>query len=330
MAHALWQRTVRIGMAAGAAALFLGAQPLDEGRRAGAVTDHLLIISIDGLRPDAIAAYDAKTLLRLMAEGSYSLEAQTIFPSKTLPSHTSMLTGVGPEIHGITWNTDETASHGVVAVPTMFELARREGFETAAFFSKAKFRHLVRRGSLDHVQAPEGRAANLLATRTVEDARNYLTHRRPGVLFVHIAEPDYAGHSVGWMSFAYRWSVKRADAAVGELLEIANRAYGPGNYTVIVTADHGGHGRNHGTADDRDMTIPWITWGKGVRAAGALPTGIRTMDTAATALWLLGVPVPAEWEGRPIREAYTEAARVAADTAADAFRAAGMPLPGMF
>ncbi|HSL70133.1 MAG TPA: ectonucleotide pyrophosphatase/phosphodiesterase, partial [Longimicrobiales bacterium] len=228
--------------------------------KSGAVTDHVIVISIDGLRPDAIDKYQLSTLMRLRAEGAHATEARTIFPSKTLPSHTSMLTGVGPEIHGITWNSDRTAEFGVVETPTVFAIAKAGGFTTAAFFSKAKFHHLQQPGTLDYTQAPSG-VEVFMATRTVPDAINYLRHRRPNLLFVHIGEPDYAGHSIGWMSFAYGWAARRADGAVGTLLEAADRTYGKGNYTVLVTADHGGHSRDHGSDDPRDMTIPWIVWG---------------------------------------------------------------------
>ena len=108
-------------------------------------------------------------------------------------------------------------------------------------------------------------------------------------MFVHLADPDFAGHAFGWMSGAYGWAVGSADHQIGELLEAADRAFGPGEYTVIVTADHGGHGRNHGSDDPRDVTIPWIAWGKGVARGRTLPAGIRTFDTAVTALSLLGV-----------------------------------------
>ena len=275
----------------------------------GAVTDHVVIVSLDGLRPDAIEKYGARNLQRLMREGAYSLKAQTIFPSKTLPSHTSMLTGVPPAVHGITWNEDETDKHGVVSVPTVFEIAHEKGFTTAAFFSKPKFHHLEREGSLDHTQAPNGE--KLTAARTVGDAITYLRHRQPSLMFVHIGEADYAGHTMGWMSTVYGWAVKRADAAVGELLEAADRAYGEGNYTVIVTADHGGHGRNHGTDDPRDMTIPWIVWGEGV-GGGEINGAVKTMDTAATALWLLGVAAPPTWTGSAVAGAFTSGAQLAA------------------
>ncbi|MGH7449160.1 MAG: alkaline phosphatase family protein, partial [Longimicrobiales bacterium] len=109
----------------------------------GGRTDHVIVVSIDGLRPDAIERFDAATLMRLMAEGAWSLEATTILPSITLPSHTSMLTGVEPEVHGVTWNSELMDIHGHVATPTIFAVAKQAGLRTAAFFSKAKFAHLA-------------------------------------------------------------------------------------------------------------------------------------------------------------------------------------------
>ena len=40
-----------------------------------------------------------------------------------------------------------------------------------------------------------------------------------------------------------------ADAAINQLIVLAERAYGAGNFSLIVTADHGGHGTNHGSDD---------------------------------------------------------------------------------
>src|SRR5688572_20486500 len=285
-----------------------------------AATDHVIIVSVDGLRPDAIARFNAATIGRLAREGSHSLAATTINPSKTLASHTSMLTGEGPEEHGIKWNTNETDTHSHVAVPTVFALARERGLRTAAFFSKGKFNHLEVPGSLDHTQAPEGNG-KWSAERTVRDVERYLASSRPNLTFVHLGEPDYAGHFWGWMSWMYGRAVRTADAAVARLVVAADRAFGAGNYTFILTADHGGHGRSHGSDRPEDVTIPWITWGEGVRAGATLPDGIRTMDTAGTALWLLGVDVPSGWTGVPVREAFTETARLAADLSTSPARA---------
>jgi predicted AlkP superfamily pyrophosphatase or phosphodiesterase len=264
-------------------------------------SSHVVVISIDGLRPDAIEKFGARTLQELMRQGSYTLAAQTIMPSRTLPSHTSMLTGEEPEQHGITWNSNETDDHGVVAVPTIFAKAHEAGFRTAAFFSKGKFNHLEVPNSLDHTEAPEGND-KWSASRTVASVERYLATERPNLLFVHIGEPDYAGHKFSWMSTFYGSAVRKADRAVDRVLAAADKAYGAGNYTVIVTADHGGHGWSHGSEDRRDVTIPWITWGKGVQGGTVLGDGVRTMDTAVTALWLLGLD--GLGVGRPVQTAF--------------------------
>ncbi|HEY0970009.1 MAG TPA: alkaline phosphatase family protein [Gemmatimonadales bacterium] len=297
-------------------ACFPGPPPSTGPAPAGRVTQHVVIVSIDGLRPDAIERFGATTIQRLMREGAYTLDARTILPAKTLPSHTSMLTGVPPSVHGVDWNTDRTGEardeHGEVptpdslAVPTVFELAHDAGFVTAAFFSKAKFHHLQTPGSLDYTQAPRLTLVPWGAERTVGDAAAYVRRYRPNLVFVHIGEPDYAGHAVGYMSWVYGENVRIADRALERLVQAADDAYGAGDYTLIVTADHGGHGHGHGEDVPTDVTIPWIAYGEGVRAGTVLGPGVSTMDTAATALWLLGVPVPEWWEGEPVERAFVE------------------------
>jgi arylsulfatase A-like enzyme len=53
------------------------------------------------------------------------------------------------------------------------------------------------------------------------------------------------------------------------------------------------------------MTIPWVAWGKSVKAGTTLTRPVNTTDTTATALWLLGVPIPAQLDGRPVYEAFS-------------------------
>jgi arylsulfatase A-like enzyme len=282
---------------------------------AGAVTDHVVVISVDGLRPDAIGRFGATTILRLQREGAVASRARTVLPSKTLPSHTSMLTGEDVQEHGIDWNSNETGDHGHVAIPTVFGLARARGFHTAAFFSKGKFNHLEVPGSLDYSQAPNGNG-RWGVEQTAGDVERYLAAQRPNLLFVHFGEPDFSGHVWGWMSHFYGRGVRKADVGVARVLAAADRAYGKGNYTVILTADHGGHGRSHGSSDPRDTTIPWITWGKGVTGGSTVTQDVRTMDTAGTALWLLGVAAPEGFAGNAVSSAYTGDAQTRASEAA--------------
>jgi len=268
------------------------------------LTRNVVLVSVDGLRPDAIGEFEAPTLQRLMREGSYSLAARTIMPSTTLPSHTSMLSGEPPEDHGVFWNNVISAKTDVVGFPTIFSVARAHGYRTAAFFSKSKFEPLQRPGTLDYSQAPGGWFGRWSSNRTMADVRSYLAKERPNLLFIHLSDPDRAGHSSGWMSHAYGRAVHETDEAIGALVDAADTAYGKGNYSLLVTADHGGHDRGHGTDDPLDVTIPWIAWGQGANAGLLKDVPIQTFDTAPTVLWLLGLETPDEWDGAPVTKAF--------------------------
>jgi predicted AlkP superfamily pyrophosphatase or phosphodiesterase len=70
----------------------------------------LVLISIDGLRPDYITAADAHgakvpNLRRFLKEGAYAEGVQGVIPTVTYPSHTTLVTGVWPSRHGIFANT---------------------------------------------------------------------------------------------------------------------------------------------------------------------------------------------------------------------------------
>jgi len=294
--------------AAGCAARLVSSPAIENAaslRPAAPITAHLVIISVDGLRPDAIGAFDTPHLRTLIREGSYTLDARTILPSKTLPSHTSMLTGEGPERHGVLWNNVAMADRDTVGLPTIFGVARMHGYQTAAFFSKPKFSAIQQPGTLDYSQAPRSWFAKWSVDKTTTDVERFLVTARPHVLFVHLAEPDTTGHRAGWMSAAYGRAVTEADAGVGRIMAAAERAFGRGNYTVIVTSDHGGHGDDHGKDDPRDVTIPWMAWGRGVKP-GPLPASgrVNTVDTASTSLWLLGLQEPTNWAGAPVTAAF--------------------------
>jgi arylsulfatase A-like enzyme len=60
----------------------------------------------------------------------------------------------------------------------------------------------------------------------------------------------------------------------------------------------------HGSAESVDVRIPWVAWGKGVRKGFTVTAVVVQYDTAATALWLLGIPVPESFWGRPVSSAF--------------------------
>src|SRR5690606_39910344 len=125
------------------------------------------------------------------------------------------------------------------------------------------------------------------------------------------SDPDVTGHESGWMSEEYGEAVTATDATLRRLVAAASSAFDPSRFTVIVTADHGGHERDHDSDDPRDTTIPWVAWGEGVQA-GTIGGAVHTVDTASTVLRLLGVRPPSDAEGHPVASAVAPEATVPA------------------
>ena len=70
-------------------------------------------------------------------------------------------------------------------------------------------------------------------------------------------------------------------------------------YTVLITADHGGHEQMHGYDVPEDMTTPLLILQKGL-TPGTLPDGISITDLAPTVAKLLGAAPDPDWEGKSI------------------------------
>ncbi|PQV65031.1 Type I phosphodiesterase / nucleotide pyrophosphatase [Abditibacterium utsteinense] len=230
--------------------------------------------------------------------GAATWNAQTVFPSITLVSHTSMLTGVQPLKHHIFWN-DWIPSRGVVKVPTVFGLAHKNGYTTALFAGKPKFRHLNVPGTLDEFQIPDY-SANVVA----KAAAKYIEAKKPNLCFIHFADSDGAGHKYGWGTPQQVQSFADEDVALKTIREAVKRAGIEKESVFILSADHGGHDKTHGSNSPADMTIPWIAWGDSVKPQFEIKVPVSTCDTAATALWLLDVAVPASFDGKPVKSAF--------------------------
>ncbi len=102
------------------------------------------------------------------------------------------------------------------------------------------------------------------------------------------------------MSAAYMAKVAEADAAIGRVLAAL-----PAQTTVILTSDHGGKDRNHGPDVPENMTVPWVVAGPKVLRRGEMTSRVRQADTAATALWVLGLSLPGSCAGQVVREPFT-------------------------
>ena len=260
--------------------------------------EHVFIISFDGGKPSVMQKSAMPTFLDMAKKGATTWNAQTTKPSITLVAHTSMVTGVQPAKHKVMWN-DWQPQRGLVKVPTVFKIARETGYTTALFAGKLKFRHLNTPGSLDEFQVP-----SYSAKKVATVAAKYIVDAKPNLCFIHFADSDGAGHKYGWGSPEQIQSFADADAALKIVRDAVKEAGIEGKSTFIMSSDHGGHDKTHGTDSPEDMTIPWVAWGAGVKPETTVTDAVNTVDTAATALWLLDLPIPEDWDGKPVASAF--------------------------
>ncbi len=274
-------------------ALLLAAAPLFAcPATAGEPVDHCFVISIDGCAARFLPAYDIPNLRTLTENGSWTLKARTVSPSLTLPATASMVSGLTVRDHGIDWDAYAPA-RGTIRVTTIFTEAHNAGRSTAMFVGYPSLEHLATRGAVDVYQCP-GADDSLIMDSVIED----LFGERRNLYFIQLPQTEAAGRQFGWGSGPYQAAVERADRQIGRLLEAIAREHLSSNSAMIVTSDHGGHDRMFGTGLDEDMVIPWILAGRDVRAGYQITDRMFVLDTAATALAVLGVPIPDTWAGR--------------------------------
>jgi arylsulfatase A-like enzyme len=278
----------------------LVARPTSPARKlvtAQPTADLVVLVSIDGFRPDAITP-DMRGIHRLYLQGASAHVARTIDKSATLPSHASMVSGVDPEQHGLNFNAYRP-EHAAIARPTVFSVAHAAGLPTAMFVGKAKLKHLLNKPT-DAAFTMGGMNCDKL----LKEALPYLREANNGLVFLHFADPDSAGHRYGWMTEEYQNAALKADRCLERVIDTLSDAGKEERTLLLVTSDHGGHGKSHGTRLDVDARIPWYAWGAGAQR-GRVSRAVNTVDTAATALSALGLERPAGMHGRPVDEAIT-------------------------
>ena len=252
----------------------------------------VILISIDGMRPDGVVNCGNPFTEELMKRGSYTLNAQTVMPSVTLPCHMSMFHSVTPERHGITTNDYMPQVRPISGLAEQIKLM---GGKSAMFYGWEPLRDITRPGSLQWAEYFNAYADEHTDAILTDKALKCIEKYHPDFVFLYMVETDEkGGHDAGWMSETYLDYVSHAIGNVKRVIEAAGD-----EYTVIVTADHGGHDRAHGTEMPEDMTIPMFFVGKEFEAGKAIEN-VSILDLAPTVAKIMGVPVPREWEGKAL------------------------------
>ena len=299
------------------------AHPWRLGARAATPVKSVLVISIDGLTPQALSRLGRKRtphLHRLLRQGTSTRNARTsVELTTTLPNHTGMVTGRRIDAdaggHGVTWNdtrksprtVHEAAGEHVDSVFTGVDAA---GGRTALFAGKSKF-SLWNRSWGKAIDRVSIRAKD---ARLAADVRTDLRKQGRMLRFWHIATPDRTGHKHGFMKRRYLDAVVKTDAMVGSVLRtIEQTPRLRKSVAIVLTSDHGAtRGRKHNDpAKLTNQKVLFVAKGPGIARGADLyainsgivanPGGtqpaydadlppVRNGDAGNLALQLLGLP----------------------------------------
>ncbi|MCL4513979.1 MAG: alkaline phosphatase family protein [Firmicutes bacterium] len=270
---------------------------------AGAVARPLVrrvvLVVVDGLRADTSLTMPFLNELRRQGAATTLTVGQ---PSFSKPGYTVLSTGAWQEVNGVTLNTHQ----GLTAADTVFREAKAAGVTTAAIADEwwgevngpvVTYPYYYADSASHDPRTDEEAYANTL--RSLREDRAALT-------LVHFCQVDTQAHeSGGARTRRYLAAAMHIDGFIrgiaGEL-DLSRDV-------LMVTADHGHLDKNnrggsgHGGWEPEVVTVPLVIAGRGVPGGLALAPG-RQVDVPATVSALLGLPAPAENQGRILWQAF--------------------------
>ena len=252
----------------------------------------VILISIDGMRPDGLKACGNPYLSELEKKCAYTYNASSMKPSVTFPCHFSMTHSVTPERHGILTNTYIPQVRPVTGI---FEKIKAAGGVSSMFYGWEPLRDIVSPGTLRFATYINAYMKESSDTVLTDEAIRNIEENHPDFVFLYMVETDEkGGHDNGWMSEEY---LRRISIAIDNVKRVFDK-FGE-EYSIIIMADHGGHDRSHGSELPEDMIIPLFFYGKDF-AAGEITRELSLLDIAPTIADIMGVEPEREWEGSSV------------------------------
>ena len=251
--------------------------------------EKVILISVDGMRPDGFLSCGNPYTQQLMKMAYYTLDGKTVMPSVTLPCHMSLFHSTTPQRHGITTNLYLPMARPINGLFEQLKYGKRV---CAMYYGWEPLRDVARPESLKFAEFINSYSEESVDTALTDSALARIEKSKPDFVFLYMVDTDEkGGHDNGWMSDEY---LRRISIAVDNIRRVIETC--GDEYTVIITADHGGHDRTHGTDLPEDTTIPMFYIGKAFEA-GKQFSGGSILDIAPTVAKLMGVPTADEWDG---------------------------------
>jgi len=213
---------------------------------ATAAPPKLLLISIDGLRADALDRGLTPNLQRLIDGGVRARWMTPSYPSLTFPNHYTIVTGLRPDHHGIVNNSMDDATLG------RFELSNRDAVTTSGWWGGEPI--WVGAENVGVRTAPPSWAGRGRPSQwRVYDGKEPLEQRAgivldwlaqtdadaPRLTTLYMEHVDKAGHNYGPESKQYADAIVRADQIVGQVLDGLQQRGLVATTNIIVVSDHG-------------------------------------------------------------------------------------------
>jgi arylsulfatase A-like enzyme/Tfp pilus assembly protein PilF len=286
----------------------------------------VFLITLDTLRADHVACYGYKdvetpTLDALAADGIRFTRAYTHSPI-TNTSHTSILTGLLPSVHGVTDFAVPLAPSHV----TWAELLKKKGYQTAAFIGAIILDSSSLSPGLDRgfdfydnfpakTETKErwGRVERR-AMDVVQHAESWLEKHPngPRFMWVHMYDPHdpYEAPSPFGEKYAkhpYDGEVAYTDSAVGHLIAALKKSGAYQNSIIVVVGDHGEGLGEHGEEThglflyDSTLHVPLIIKAPAAAHHGlVVDSQVRTTDILPTVLSLTNTQASTEFNGESL------------------------------
>ena len=250
-----------------------------------------VLFLVDGMRPDSLV--NIEFAQKIIKKSTYTMNAQTVYPSVTLPCHISLFHSVKPDRHGTTTNI---YTPQVRPIDGLCEVLKKADKQSAIFFNWEEIRDVSRPNSIARASFYAGKKIGYLEAgeKLTDELIDYVKSYETDFAFLYFGYTDWAGHKFGWMGNEYMSAMQSCWNNIEKVMtELGDE------YTYIITADHGGHDRTHGYDIPEDMTIPVILCGKDFEE-GKIIENVSIIDIAPTIAKLLGTEPDEEWEGKSL------------------------------
>ncbi len=256
------------------------------------MANKVVLVLVDGLKGESVLGCNNEFAKKLVENYTSKLNAQAVMPSVTLPCHLSLFLSVVPQRHGILTNTYVPQ---VRPIDSIIDCVAQQGKKAAMFYNWEQLRNLAKEGSLQHSLLTGIECDQKDELPLTNAAIDYINDKNPDFVFLYFGSTDVIAHNNGWESDEYIKGINTAFDYIEKLM-----ASIPKDYTIVITSDHGGHDRIHGTDLPSDMTIPIIIAGEGFTPDVKLPDSANIIDIAPTIAQIIGIEPNNDWDGKSL------------------------------